>query len=140
MNFNLIRYIPSGSTSCRGCTMSQWDSDFEIFFHEDKVAFIEKFAYVMYLDIISDRKNPEYQVMIDGFTRDNIDYDDEFRLEIHDDIWTKSQKLADEKVSAYKAQQELASHKKKEAIEHAEKHRKLLQYEQLKKELGFDRI
>jgi hypothetical protein len=114
MNYTLIAHKSSGSTSCRGCIMDQWDSDFELYYSSNATDVIN--TAVPYILInMKDEELGHYEVTIlyNGFP---IDYQDDDTI----DLYKAACNIARQQADDYKA----AKERKRIDAEQAEKDRK----------------
>jgi hypothetical protein len=62
MNYTIIGYKPDSEASCRGCVMETFDSDHVLFLTTDELDFVEKWAELLYKNLIRKHGESEYEI------------------------------------------------------------------------------
>jgi hypothetical protein len=121
MNITVIAYKSSGSTSCRGCVMDQWESDQEIMTFGDRNNAITWAADFYYRNHVNDLGHYELSYIVNGGPSESYYYDGEWLdeydewLEEGKNIAKEAARIGAEKYQAYKDQKALEKLKKETA-------------------------
>lgn len=64
MNYTIIGYMSSGEDTCRGCVMSSWSSDFEIYTTTDREEVVRRMADFNYSNLKATRSSGDWEVTL----------------------------------------------------------------------------
>jgi hypothetical protein len=62
MNYTIIGYKPDSAETCRGCVMERYDSDHVLFLSTDELDFVEKWAELLFKNLIRQRGECAYEI------------------------------------------------------------------------------
>jgi hypothetical protein len=107
MNYTLVAYTSSGSTSCRGCIMDSWGSDFSMDFYNTKESVIEKLSEYYFSNYISEYGETELTILYDGldyWKYEGDEYNEKSDLDQY--IRLEAERLSSKKVEKHKEAKE----------------------------------
>jgi hypothetical protein len=64
MNYTVIGYKPNSEASCRGCVMDRFDSDQVLLLTTDELEFVEKWADLLFKNLIRKHGESEYEIEV----------------------------------------------------------------------------
>jgi|SRR5476651_149728 len=62
MNYTIVGYKPDSAETSRGCVIKRYDSDHVLFFTTDELDFVEKWAELLFKNLIRKHGESEYEI------------------------------------------------------------------------------
>jgi len=131
MNYTIVVHKSSGSTSCRGCIMDQWDSDFDMdYFTESEHVVSRAVPYILTNMKDEELGNYEVTILYNGVPHNYLDDENV------PDLYKEACVIARQKANEYKNAKEQKRLEAKQAEQDRKKADDLKLLEKLKKQYG----